>query len=115
MHEFWYDYVKLKCGEKQNCLIWIQTVLLYTQKQMIFIKTLQKMLKLDLIFDTSSCELDRPFPKGENKKIIGLMKSELGEKIMLKFVGLRAKSYNYLINDGSEDEKAKSTKKCVIK
>ena len=34
---------------------------------------------------------------------------------MTKIVGLRAKSYSYLIDDGSEDEKAKSTKKCVMK
>ena len=30
-------------------------------------------------------------------------------------VGLRAKTYNYLIIDGSEDKKTKGTKKCVIK
>ena len=34
---------------------------------------------------------------------------------MTKFVGLRAKTYSYLIDDGSEDKKVKSTKKCVIK
>ena len=34
---------------------------------------------------------------------------------MTKFVGLRAKTYNYLLDDGSEDKKAKGTKKCVIK
>ena len=33
----------------------------------------------------------------------------------LKFVGLRAKTYIYLIDDSSEDKKAKDTKKCVIK
>ena len=54
-------------------------------------------------------------PKGKNKKVIGLMKDELGGKIMTKFVGLRAKTYSYLIDDGSEDKKAKSTKKCAIK
>ena len=34
---------------------------------------------------------------------------------MPKFVGLSAKSYRYLINDGSEDKKAKGTKTCLIK
>ena len=43
------------------------------------------------------------------------MKNELGGKTMTKFVRLRAKTYSYLIDDGSEDEKAKGTKKCVIK
>ena len=54
-------------------------------------------------------------PKGKNKKVIGLMKDELGGKIMTKFVRLRAKTYNYLIDDGSEDKKAKTTKTGVIK
>ena len=43
------------------------------------------------------------------------MKDELGGKIMTKFIGLRGKTYSYLIDDGSEDKKAKGTKKCVIK
>ena len=30
-------------------------------------------------------------------------------------VGLRAKPYSYLIDDGSEDKKAKGTRKCVTK
>ena len=34
---------------------------------------------------------------------------------MKEFVGLRAKACSYLINDSSEDKKAKGTKKCVIK
>ena len=34
---------------------------------------------------------------------------------MKKTVRLRAKTYSYLIDDRSEDEKAKGTKKCVIK
>ena len=43
------------------------------------------------------------------------MKDELGRKIMIKFVRLRAKTYSYLIDDGSEDKKANDTKKCVMK
>ena len=34
------------------------------------------------------------------------MKNELGRKIMIKFVGLRAKTYSYLIDYGSNDKKA---------
>ena len=37
-------------------------------------------------FDTSNYELDRPLPKGKNKKVIGLIKVELCGKIMTKFV-----------------------------
>ena len=51
---------------------------------------------------------------GKNKKVIGLMKDELGGQIMKKFVGLRAKTYSY-VKDNDEDKKAKWTKKCVIK
>ena len=48
--------------------------------------------------------------KEKNKKIIGLVKGELGGKIMTKFVGLRAKNYSYLTDDGSEEKKAKGRK-----
>ena len=71
-------------------------------------------------FDISNYELAcsfivRPLPKGKNEKVIGLMKGELGGKIMTKFVGLRAKTYNYLTDDDREDEKAKGTESCAIK
>ena len=46
---------------------------------------------------------------------MGLMKDQLGGKIMIKFVGQRAKTYSYLIDDGIEEKIAKGTKKFVIK
>ena len=50
------------------------------------------------------------------KKGIGLMKDELGGKIMTEFVALRLKTYAYVIDDDdSEVKKAKGTNKCVIK
>ena len=62
-------------------------------------------------FDTSNYELDRPLSKGKNKKVIGFMKSELGGKIITKFVGLRANTCSYLIDNGSEDKKVCHKKK----
>ena len=34
---------------------------------------------------------------------------------MIEFVGLRAKTYAYLMDDNSEYKKAKGTKNCIIK
>ena len=70
------------------------------------------MLKQDLALQILK---NRPLPKVKNKKVSGLMKDELGGQIMQKFVGLRAKTFNYLKDSNDEDKKAKGTKKCVIK
>ena len=53
--------------------------------------------------------------KEKNKKVIGLMKDELSEQIMKKFVGLRAKTYSYLKDNNDKYKKAKGTKMCVMK
>ena len=66
-------------------------------------------------FGISNYEVNRPLPTGKNKKVIGLMKDELGGKIITEFVILRPKTYSYLINDWKEDKKAKGTKKYLIK
>ena len=76
------------------------------------------MLKLDLIFQNiNQNEIPLPdrYQQEKNEKVIGLMKDELAGKIIRKFVGLKAKTYNYLIDDSSKNKKAKSTKKYVIK
>ena len=67
------------------------------------------------IFDTSGFTEPRPLPMGENKKVIGLMKDELGAKIMTGFVALRPKSYAFGKLDNKEDKRCKGIKKYVVK
>ena len=68
-------------------------------------------------FDTSNYNENdkRPLPIGKNEKVVGLFKDELGGKIMTEFIGLKAKTYSYLMDDDSEHKKVQRTKKCVIK
>ena len=42
-------------------------------------------------FDTSGYNSSKPLPVGLNKKVIGLIKDELGGEIMTEFVTLRPK------------------------
>ena len=47
--------------------------------------------------------------------MIGLLKDELGGKIMTEFVALRSKMYAYRKTDNEVEEKrCKGTKKCVV-
>ena len=59
-------------------------------KTEVFINILQIMLKKR--FDMSNYECDGPLPTRKSKKVIGLMKDELGGKIMTEFVALRPKT-----------------------
>ena len=67
-------------------------------------------------FDTSGYLNDelRPLPIGKNKKVIGLMKDELGGEIMKEFISLRPKMYSYRVGS-SKPKKCKRIKKCVVK
>ena len=76
---------------------------------------------LDLLWVRYNCNSNydkndrRWLPIGKNKKVPGLFKDELGEKIIIGVAALRPKTYAYLMDDGSSHKKAKDTKKCVIK
>ena len=58
-------------------------------------------------FDLSNFSKSRKYHCDENKKIVGEMKDENGEKSIQKFVGLKSKMYSIL--DESSNEK--NTKK----
>ena len=105
MYEFWYDYMKPKYGDNVK-LCYVDTDSFITNiKTEDFYKDIAD--DVEKRFDTSNYEVDRPLPTRKNKKVIGLMKDELGRKIMTKFVALRPKTYSYLTDDCEEDKKAK--------
>ena len=52
--------------------------------------------------------------KRKNKKVIGLMKDNLGRKIMKETAALTAIAYSYLIDNDDEDKWEKSKHRCVI-
>ena len=113
MYEFWYDYMKPKYSNNVKLCFMDTDSFIMNIKIKDFYKDIAN--DVEKRFDTSNCECDRPLPTGKNKKVIGLMKDELGGRIITEFVTLRPETYSYLTDDGKEDKKAKGTKKCVIK
>ena len=113
MYEFWYDSMKKKYGDMVKLCYMDTDSLIVNIKTKVFYKDIAQDVKER--FDTSNYDVDRPLPKGKNKKVIGLMKDELGGGIITEFVALRPKTYSYMADEFIEMKKAKGTKKCVIK
>ena len=113
MYEFCYDYLKPKYGNNVKlCYMDTDSFIVHIKTEDFYNDIADDVEKR---FDTSNYEIKRALPTGKNKKVIGLMKDELGGRIMTEFVALRPKTYSYLTDDCEEDKKAKGTKKCVIK
>ena len=131
MYGFWYDYMKPKYNDDVKLCYMDTDSFIMNIKTNYFYKDIAS--DVENRFDTSNYEVNtsettaepgslernalarRPLPTGKNKKVIGLMKDELGGKIITEFVTLRPKTYSFLTDDGKEDKKAKGTKKCIIK
>ena len=116
MYEFHYDYMVPKYGLEKLRLCYMDTdSLVYDIKTEDVYEDIAN--DVEARFDTSGYSKTdfRPLPIGLNKKVIGLMKDELGGKIMTEFVALRPKLCSCRELDGSEDKKCKGIKKCVVK
>ena len=108
----WYDYVKKKYGDMVKLCYMDTDSLIMNIKTKDFYKDIAQ--DVEERFDTSNYDVDRPLPKGKNKKVISLMKDELGGGIITESVALRPKTYSYITDEFIEMKKAKGTKKCVI-
>ena len=98
MYEFWYDYIKPKYQNNAKlCCMETCSFIIHIKIEDVYEDIANDVKKW---FDTSNySEVDnRPLPRGMNKKVIGLMKDELGGKIIKEFVALRPK--NIFLFDG---------------
>ena len=113
IYEFWYDYMKPKYNVNiKLCYMDTDSFVMYI-KTNDFYKDISNGVECK--FDTSNHITNcRPLPIGKNKKVIGLIKDELGGEIITEFTALRPKTYCYLTDNDKIDKKAKETKKCTM-
>ena len=112
MYEFHYDYMLPKYGNNIKLCYMDTDSFVYDIKTEDFDKDIAE--DVETRFDTSGYVDNRPLPTGKNKKVIGLMKDELGGEIMKEFVSLRPKMYNYRVGN-TEPKKCKGIQNCVVK
>ena len=123
-YEFHYDYMKQKYPEGLTLCYMDMDSLVYNIETNDFYKDIAEDVQDR--FDMSGYNPDgycvsrttegshRPLPVGLNKKVIGLMKDELGGEIMTEFVTLRPKMYAYKTGS-AESKKCKGIKKCIVR
>ena len=114
MYDFHYNYIKPKYGEKAKLLFTDTDSLMYEIETEDFYKDISEDVKDR--FDTSDYPENHPsgIPTGINKKVLGMFKDEAAGKIIKEFVGLRAKLYSFIMEDGKENKRCKGVKKQVV-
>ena len=114
MYEFHYDYMIPKYGDRLKLCYMDTDSLIYSIGTEDFYSDISP--DVESRFNTSGFSNygSRPLPVGKNKKVIGLMKDELGGEIMKEFVSLRPEMYSYRVGN-SEPKKCKGIKRCVVK
>ena len=113
MHNFHYNYIKKKYGDKANLLYTDTDSLMYEIETDDFYADIKD--DVDDWFDSSDYPENHPsgIRTGVNKKVIGMFKDEACGKQIGEFVGLRSKLYSYTIA-GKEHKKCKGIKKNVV-
>lgn len=113
MYDFHYGFIKQKYGNKAT--------LLYTDTDSLIYRIFTDDIYVDIKenidkFDTTNYDENNIYgiPR-KNKAVPGLFKDETQGKVMLEFVGLRAKLYDYVYNKNTCIKKAKGVKNCVVK
>ena len=103
MYEICYGYIEAKFGGRAKlCYIDTDSLINHFITEDFYEDIAND---IEIWFDTSNFDENdkRSLPIGKNKKVPGLFKDELGGRIVIEFVGIRPKTWAYLI-DGYEDD-----------
>ena len=113
MYQFHYQYIVKKYGQSAKlCFTDTDSLTYHIQTDDIY----QDMKADAELFDLSNFKKDSPFYSGDNRKVVGKMKSETGDVAPKEFVGLRSKMYSLYINSTDKPKMAaKGIKRTFVK
>lgn len=113
MYEFHYGYMKPKYKNRISLNYMDTDSFIYTIQTDDFYEDIRHDIYTK--FDTSNYHPNNPYNLPlVNKKVLGMMKDENNGKIMIEFVGLRAKMYAIKTVDNPEIKKSKGVKKYIV-
>ena len=80
MYDYWYNKMKPKYEDRiRLCYMDTDSFIMHIKTEDFYKDIADDVEKK---YDTSNCAAERPLQMGKHKKVIGMMKDELGAKIM---------------------------------
>ena len=113
MYDYHYCHMMPKYGPEKAKLLFTDTDSLayLIQTEDVY----QDMKQNQELYDTSNYPKEHFLFSNANKKVIGKFKDETGGLPITEWIGLRAKMYSILTEDGKEKKTGKGIKKSVLK
>ena len=109
MYQFWYGYLKRKYGNQCRLLCTDTDSLLFH----VASNDINDDFKKDeFYFDFSDYPKDHHLYSHTNKKVPGKFKSEVNEKQITHYCGLRSKMYAIIYKENDQDREKKKGKRC---
>ena len=114
LYHFYYNVMKANYGDRVK-LVYCDTDSLITEIETDDLLREYSHGPLKGHIDTSNFQVCHPLYSTENKGKLGLLKSEVGERVIAEFVGVRPKCYSIVLADGDRVSSAKGVPKEIKK